>query len=405
MDRLQDGLQAAGAPEQVTALAERAAADAGLDDPAARRCAPAGDDRVAAPVSDPPLEGPIGVARMLDRLREANLPEQVAALLRGDPAAHVSVEDANGVAILLINLERAGAHDQVTVLADRAAAGFPVVESYGADMAVDVLHTLGTPEQLIVVADRAARHVSLDNPGGVARLLSRLSKVGADEQITVLADRVVAQASVEHPGNAAWLLNALRANAAPGQVLALAAAAAVQASVENPDGVARLLGSLQSAGAPEQLNVLLSRDPAAHAVLSDADDAAKLLDSLQASARTRRSPSWPTGWLGKACLNSSASERTPRISSGLAGRLTAAQPSHGTGAIWTEVPPLRRTAPNRQRAPVPRRSVPPRERVFGSRSSKERCERHVRKSLAPVVSSGPMDQFANSGMSPIRRRV
>jgi Trypsin-like peptidase domain len=336
VSRLRDALHAAGAPEQVTALADRAAPHAPIDDPPPRvppgdaslralgapgvarllaSLREAGDEQVNALASDTSLEDPMGVALLLNGLREAGLPEQVAVLLRRDPAAHASLEDGNAVAILLIGLKRAGAHDQLSALADRAAAQFRVATPYVADLAVDVLHVLGTPEQVIALADRAARQVSLENPEGVSILLSRLSMVGVDEQITVLADRVVAQASVEDAGNAARLLDALRAYGAPEQAIALAdrvvaqasvedagkaallldalracgapeqaialaTRAAAQASVVDAEGVARLLRSLLWADASEQISVLLSRDPAGHAFLA-ADGAADLLDRLQ----------------------------------------------------------------------------------------------------------------------------
>ena len=161
---LLDSLREAGAHEQAAALAARAAAHAALDDPAA-------------------------VASLLDSLREAGAHEQAAALLARDPpptppsttrppwpscwtacgrrartsrpprwparaAAHASLDDPDGVAILLDSLRQAGAHEQAAALAARAAA-----------------------------------HAALDDPDGVARLLDSLREAGAHEQAAALLAR------------------------------------------------------------------------------------------------------------------------------------------------------------------------------------------------------------------------
>jgi hypothetical protein len=70
---LLDSLREAGAREQVTALAQRAAAHAPLDDPA-------------------------DVAALLDSLRKAGAAEQVTALLHRDPAAHAPLDHPAAVA-------------------------------------------------------------------------------------------------------------------------------------------------------------------------------------------------------------------------------------------------------------------------------------------------------------------
>ena len=70
------------------------------------------------------------------------------------------------------------------------------------------------------------------------------------------------------------------------------------------------------------------------------DAVADLLDILrEAGAGGSRSPRWPSGCREQACSSCSANKRVTGIGSGLAGRLTAAQPSHGAGKIWTDVSP------------------------------------------------------------------
>ena len=64
------------------------------------------------------LDDPRGVADLLDNLRRAGAHEQVTALLARDPAGHVALDDPRGVASLLGSLREAGAQEQVTALAD-----------------------------------------------------------------------------------------------------------------------------------------------------------------------------------------------------------------------------------------------------------------------------------------------
>ena len=59
------------------------------------------------------------MARLLDSLRGAGAQEQVTALLRRDPAAHVSLEDPGAVARLLDSLRKVGAREQAATLAER----------------------------------------------------------------------------------------------------------------------------------------------------------------------------------------------------------------------------------------------------------------------------------------------
>jgi hypothetical protein len=50
----------------------------------------------------------------------------------------------------------------------------------------------GAHEQITALADRAAAHVSVDDPDAVARLLDSLRAAGAHEQATALAERLSA---------------------------------------------------------------------------------------------------------------------------------------------------------------------------------------------------------------------
>ena len=81
--------------------------------------------------------------------------EQVDALLRRDPAARVSLDDPGAVASLLVKLWEAGANEQVTALADRAATRMP-----------------------------------LDDPHAVAELLESMPWAGAGKQAATLVARL-----------------------------------------------------------------------------------------------------------------------------------------------------------------------------------------------------------------------
>jgi len=254
--RLLDSLRDAGAQEPVTTLAGRAAANAPLENPAA---AP---EQFAL---DPhPLDNPAVVARLVDE------------------AAHRSLKPEDRVAFLLGCLRQAGAQDQATALADRAAADASLDDLYGVSIMLNALHTWGTPEQVAVLADRAAAHSPVEHSWSEAlvRLLGTLREVGGDKQVTALAGRIAAHASVEDPGEAARLLDALGAFGVPEQVTTvLADRAAAHASLENPARVAWLLRSLPTGGG--QVTTLLHRNPAAHASLYKSDDVAELLGSLR----------------------------------------------------------------------------------------------------------------------------
>jgi hypothetical protein len=277
-------LREAGAPEQVAALLRR--------DPAAH-------------VS---LDNPFAVAGLLGSLREAGAPEQVAALLRRDPAAHVSLGDPaaaaglldslaallrpdlaahvsldgpNPVAGLLGSLREAGAPEQVAALADRAAAHVPLGDPGAVAWLLGILRQAGAPEQVAALLRRdPAAHVSLDNPFAVAWLLGSLREAGAPEQVAALADRAAAHVPLGDPGAVAWLLGILRQAGAPEQVAALADRAAAHVSLDNPNPVAWLLGILREAGAPEQVAALADR-AAAHVPLGDPGAVARLLGSLR----------------------------------------------------------------------------------------------------------------------------
>ncbi len=88
------------------------------------------------------------------------------------------------VALLLKSLWQAGAHIQVGVLANRAAAAYaaPSVTRSGVARLLGLLRQAGAHDQAAALADRAAAHAPLDDPGRVALLLDYLWGAGAYEQ-------------------------------------------------------------------------------------------------------------------------------------------------------------------------------------------------------------------------------
>jgi uncharacterized protein YidB (DUF937 family)/transcriptional regulator with XRE-family HTH domain len=192
------------------------------------------------------LDGPGGVAGLLDALDQADAGEQVTALLARNPAAHVSLRDPGGVAHLLQALRTAGAGMQVTALLAR---------------------------------DPAAR-ANLEDPGGVARLLHALRQADAGEQLTALLARdPAACARLDDLTGVAYLLGGLKQEAAE-QATALAARAAAHARLDDPGGVAHLIEALRRTGEGMQVAALLARDPAASARLDDLNGVADLIEAL-----------------------------------------------------------------------------------------------------------------------------
>ena len=114
-----------------------------------KNAAAAGDPRAALYLSHPPaclradprpahwaaahaaLDDPVGVARLLDSLREAGAHEQAAALLARDPAAHAALDDPCGVARLLDSLREAGADEQAAALLARDPAAHAPLDDPG----------------------------------------------------------------------------------------------------------------------------------------------------------------------------------------------------------------------------------------------------------------------------------
>ena len=96
------------------------------------------------------------------------------------------------MAELLASLRDAGAQEQATALADRAATHVSLDNPVAVARLLASLRDAGAQQQATALADRAATHVCLDNPVAVAELLASLRDADAQQQVTALADRLPA---------------------------------------------------------------------------------------------------------------------------------------------------------------------------------------------------------------------
>ncbi|MBO2445244.1 hypothetical protein J4557_47850 [Actinomadura nitritigenes] len=227
------------------------------------------------------LDDPQGVAALLGELRGVGANEQVA-VLAARAAAHVALDDPHAVAALLGELRRVGAGEQAAVLARRAAAHVALDDPHAVAALLGELRRVGAGEQAAVLARRAAAHVALDDPQGVAALLGELRGGGANEQVAVLAARAAAHVALDDPQAVVFLLGELRAAETGEQVAVLARRAAAHVALDDPQGVAALLGELRGAETGEQVAVLAAR-AAAHAALDDPQAVVFLLGELRAA--------------------------------------------------------------------------------------------------------------------------
>jgi uncharacterized protein YidB (DUF937 family) len=207
------------------------------------------------------LEDPSGVAAVLRALVRSGAEEPVMALLDRDPAARVSLVNPGEVIWLLDALQDAGARQQFTALAGRAAAQIPLDEPYYIATLFEALHRAGAQEPVAALLHRdPAAHVSLDDPGGVAALLGALWEAGAQQQFTVLAERAAVHVPLGGPGSVYWILRFLRQAGARQQVTTLLHRnPAAHVSLDDPSSVAQLLAALEEAGAQDQVTALAER--------------------------------------------------------------------------------------------------------------------------------------------------
>jgi hypothetical protein len=176
------------------------------------------------------LYDPLGVAFLLEKLRDSGMQEQ-AITLAGRAATQVPLDNPFGVARLLGSLRGAGLHEQAITLAGRAATHVPLDNPFGVDFLLDELRDSGMQEQAITLAGRAATHVPLDNPSDVARLLGSLRGAGLHEQAITLAGRAATHVPLDDLSEVARLLYRLRETGLQEQTTALAGRAVTCATL------------------------------------------------------------------------------------------------------------------------------------------------------------------------------
>lgn len=297
-----------GAHEQIALLSKRdPAARVALDDAdglvellqVLREAGDSGQAAVLAhrAAAHAPLHNPVTVSYLLGEMQDMGARDEVTLLLKRDPAAYVSLDDADRLAQLSHKLRAVGDHDQAAALLSRAAADIPLdhpaqvatllrqlpylgapqeaailvgrnpaahaplADTLGVAILLRDLCTGGFSEQIAVLLERhPAANSALANPVGVAILLNELRTLGASEQVEALLRRDLAtQVALDNLGGVRLLLSALQDASATGQFTALASRAASDASLHNPLAVTELLDLLQRAGATEEFTSLASR--------------------------------------------------------------------------------------------------------------------------------------------------
>ncbi|MFG2019971.1 hypothetical protein [Actinomadura geliboluensis] len=197
-------------------------------------------------------------------------------------AAHVSLDQARDVALLLSEFREVGAGEQVVALADRAAAHIPLDDPDAVARLLYGLREVRAGEQVAALLARdPAAHIPLDNPDAVATLLYGLREVGAEQVAALVARDPAAHVSLDDPAAVALLLGVFRHVGAGEQVVALADRAAAHVPLDDPAAVARLLRVFREVGAGEQVAALVARDPAAHVPLDSPDEVAQLLSGFR----------------------------------------------------------------------------------------------------------------------------
>ncbi|MFI6691850.1 hypothetical protein ACIBLA_08805 [Streptomyces sp. NPDC050433] len=301
-----------GTPQQVTALAKKAAAEVSVRKPGnvagllyVLRDAGEKDQVTALLDRDPATKvfrNRLGdVAWLLRALREAGedphfadlARAQITTLLKRCPATKGPLDDAYDVAWLLDALRETEedprladlARAQITALLDRDPA--TQVDAGHVYAVADLLRALweaGETDQFDTLVGRATVAVCADIVSEVAHLLGELRKYGTPQQVTTLAKKAAAEVSVRKPGNVAGLLDVLREVEERDQAIALARRADVEIpSLTDPSTVHWLLRAMKSVGAEDAAGALAARTANALALGSrhSADAVARMLEALR----------------------------------------------------------------------------------------------------------------------------
>ncbi|TCJ90010.1 sigma-70 family RNA polymerase sigma factor [Nocardia alba] len=151
------------------------------------------------------------IAELMHRLQQTAEHTQLRTLVERDPAAHVALDDTDGVIELLHQLQKIGAHDQVQTLAERAVVRIALDNPHTVTAMLHWLQEVGAHTQLSTLVKRdPARHVALDDTEGVIELIYQLRDVGAHDQMQALLDRAIENLGVTWGGTEGFLDGAIR---------------------------------------------------------------------------------------------------------------------------------------------------------------------------------------------------
>ncbi|MEV2221586.1 hypothetical protein AB0E01_17100 [Nocardia vinacea] len=241
---------------------------------------PTDDGPLAWAVQHASLDNTASVTDLLAALLEAGASDQATALAQR-AAPQVNLDNASGVARLLRVLRDARARDQIMVLAERAAPQVNLDNAAGVAELLLTLREARATDQVVALAHRMAAYITVDAVT-VGRLVANLRRAGATDQAIVLVQRAARELSLDKPGHAHLLLRASREAGAFGLFIEVARAAQL-VLLEDSSSVAALLETMWQERATEEAESLACR--AARGISVDnADGVAHLLEVLRERA-------------------------------------------------------------------------------------------------------------------------
>ena len=269
--------------------------------------------RLAARAAAATFDDPFHYAQLLRELEEAGA-QEAASILAARAADTASLNSAELIFVLLIQLILMRADEATMRLATRAGAGVGLDQTGSVAKLIRLMSYKRADQAAATLATRAAAGAGLDEAWGVAHLLEALCEAGADQAVsTLLARRPAEHVVLSNRAGTAMLLEALRTVGDEDGIATLASRAATfahdnseedieqlkalriagheqgitmlscAAALDNPCDVALLLEALHKAGADRGISALLGRRPAEHVVTSNPADTARLLRALHAA--------------------------------------------------------------------------------------------------------------------------
>ncbi|MEU6587496.1 helix-turn-helix transcriptional regulator [Nocardia sp. NPDC046763] len=170
----------------------------------------------------------------------------------------IELDHGGGLALLLTALQMVGAHEEFTLLAQRAADRCCHDEPANIAMLLYALHQAGAYELARQVARQAAS-TACGDARGLAQLLDELQRVGTPEQVTELARRAAATAPLQSPLDVAVLMTQLHRAGTVEELADVAARAATTVAINDLGQVRALLEQYRIIGANSHIDALLHR--------------------------------------------------------------------------------------------------------------------------------------------------